>query len=106
MGLPRWVAMGPHRRMGWVAMGPHRRMGWVAMSGVTTWDAGAIADELALAIGAAEQALTVEQAAHGLDVLDERALQDLLAAALARTHEGGREGHYPSSRGKKLSHRK
>jgi len=66
---------------------------------------GELADHLARAIAELEAGLRLEQAPHGLDVWDERALQQALAAALARDHEVAREVHYPSTAGRKLSHR-
>ena len=47
----------------------------------------------------------MEQAVYGLDSKDERQLQELLAAGLAKWYAVAREAHYPQGRGKKLSHR-
>lgn len=69
------------------------------------WYLGDLADHLARGVAELEAGLALEQAPHGLDVWDERALQQALAAALARDHEVAREVHYPSTAGKKLSHR-
>ncbi len=69
------------------------------------WYLGELADHLARALVELEAGLRLEQAPHGLDAWDERALQQALAAALARDHEVAREVHYPSTAGKKLSHR-
>lgn len=69
------------------------------------WYLGELADHLARAVAELEAALALEQAVHGLDVWDERTLQQALAAALARDHEIAREVHYPSTSGHKLSHR-
>jgi hypothetical protein len=65
----------------------------------------ALAERMAAVLEAAESALRVEQAAHGLDVWDERALQAELARGLATHYDVTREVHYPSSLGSKLSHR-
>jgi len=69
------------------------------------WDFSTLADHLHEALAAAEQELGLEQAVYGLDVLDERRLQALLAQRMAHRYEIAREVHYPSSQGKKLSHR-
>lgn len=68
------------------------------------WYTGELADHLARAVAELEAGLRLEQAVHGLDHWDERALQQALAAALARDHEVAREVHYPSTAGKKRSH--
>jgi hypothetical protein len=60
---------------------------------------------MAAALEAAEAGFAAEQAPHGLDELDEVALQALAAEALARDFEIAREAHYPSATGK-LSHRR
>ena len=69
------------------------------------WYLGALADALADALAAHEAALRLEQASHGLDSWDERALQHALAVALAPAYTITREVHYPSSAGRKRSHR-
>ena len=69
------------------------------------WDFSTLADRLHDAIASAEAELRVEQAVYGLDRLAERPLQELLAARLAPAYEVAREVHYPSTRGRKLSHR-
>ena len=69
------------------------------------WYLGDLADHLARAVAELEAGLTLEQAPHGLDTWDEAALQQALAAALARDHEVAREVHYPSTAGRKRSHR-
>ena len=69
------------------------------------WYLGDLADHVARALAELEAGLALAQAPHGLDAWDERALQQALAAALARDHEVAREVHYPASVGKKLSHR-
>ena len=56
-------------------------------------------------LDAAENELRLEQAVYGLDVRDERALQSLLADRLKSHYEVAREVHYPSTVGKKLTHR-
>lgn len=69
------------------------------------WDFSTLADRFHDAIAAAEADLRLEQAVYGLDRLDERAMQALLAERLRGSYEIAREVHYPSSRGKKLTHR-
>ena len=64
-----------------------------------------LADEVAAAVSELEAGLRLEQAPHGLDEWDERALQRALAAALRRDHEVALEAYYPSTAGRKLSHR-
>lgn len=53
----------------------------------------------------AEDALRLEQAVYGLDAKDERTLHTLLAEGLKRHYSVAREVHYPSSWGRKLTHR-
>jgi hypothetical protein len=72
---------------------------------VATWDIAQVADRLSEVITAAEGELRLEQAVYGLDSRDERSLQELLAARLAPHFGVGREVHYPSTFGRKLSHR-
>jgi hypothetical protein len=69
------------------------------------WDFHTLADRLGAAVGAAEADLRLEQAVYGLDRLDERGIQGLLAQRLSPAYEVAREVHYPSTRGRKLSHR-
>ena len=69
------------------------------------WDFSSVADHLGRAVREAEDELRLEQAVYGLDAKDERSLQALLAGRLGRAYEVAREVHYPSTRGKKLSHR-
>ena len=69
------------------------------------WDFSSIADHLREVLSAAEDELRLEQAVYGLDARDERELQALLAQRLAAYYEVAREVHYPSSKGRKLSHR-
>ena len=71
----------------------------------TRWHLPGVADEVAAAVADLEAALRLEQAPHGLDEWAERALQRALAAALRRRHEVALEVHYPSTVGRKLSHR-
>ena len=68
-------------------------------------DFSILADHLELAIREAEQQLRLEQAVYGLDAMDERTLQALLAERLATHYQVTREVHYPSGKGRKLSHR-
>jgi hypothetical protein len=69
------------------------------------WDFSTVADRLADVIHAAEQELRLEQAVYGLDARDERQVQSLLAERLAGWFEVAREVHYPSTKGRRLTHR-
>jgi hypothetical protein len=69
------------------------------------WDFCTLADHLGQAARAAEDELRLEQAVYGLDARDERSLQSLLAGRLGADYEVAREVHYPSTKGKKLTHR-
>jgi hypothetical protein len=69
------------------------------------YDFSTLADHLGQVIQSAEADLRLEQAVYGLDARDEKQLQSLLATGLAASYEVAREVHYPSSMGKKLTHR-
>lgn len=69
------------------------------------WDFSTLADHLAQTIGHAEADLRLEQAVYGLDARDELQIQALLAEGLKKHYEVAREVHYPSTVGRKLSHR-
>jgi hypothetical protein len=69
------------------------------------YDFHTVADHLAAALGAAEAELRLEQAVYGLDAKDERSLQALLGERLATHYEVNREVHYPSTLGRKKTHR-
>jgi hypothetical protein len=69
------------------------------------WDFSTVTDRLHDAIASAEADLRLEQAVYGLDRMDERQIQALLADRLSTGYCVAREVHYPSSRGNKLSHR-
>jgi hypothetical protein len=69
------------------------------------WDFVDLIDQIQRLLDAAESELRLEQAVYGLDVRDERALQSLLAEQLKAHYEVAREVHYPSTAGKKLTHR-
>lgn len=69
------------------------------------WDLSTLADHLGDAIEQAERDLRIEQAVYGIDSREERALHELLASGLAPHYEVAREVHYPSSLGRKLTHR-
>jgi hypothetical protein len=69
------------------------------------WDFSTVADRVVESLRAAESDLRLEQAVYGLDTRDERALQSLLADRLASAFQVAREVHYPSSAGRKLTHR-
>jgi hypothetical protein len=70
------------------------------------WDFSTLADQLGAVIEGAEAELRLEQAVYGLDAKDEVTIQSMLAEGLKRQYEVCREVHYPSSIGRKLSHRK
>src|SRR5579862_5668891 len=69
------------------------------------WNLSLLADQLQGIFQKAENDLRLEQAVYGLDARDELALHALLADGLKSHYEVAREIHYPSSAGKKLSHR-
>jgi hypothetical protein len=69
------------------------------------WDVSTIADHVGDTLQNAEAELRLEQAVHGLDTRDEKALQQILADGLRRFYSVAREVHYPSTVGKKLTHR-
>jgi hypothetical protein len=69
------------------------------------WDFATLADRLEAVLRQAEADLRLEQAVYGLDARSEVEIQDVLGRGLAGYYEVAREVHYPSSRGKKLSHR-
>jgi hypothetical protein len=69
------------------------------------WDFSTLADNLGQVIGQAEADLRLEQAVYGLDSKDELTLHQLLVDGLKRFYDVAREVHYPSSVGKKLTHR-
>jgi hypothetical protein len=69
------------------------------------WDFATLADRLGALVDQAEADLRLEQAVYGLDARTELQLQQMLADGLAAHYEVAREVHYPSSVGKKLSHR-
>lgn len=69
------------------------------------WDFCTIADDIADILYRAEARLRLEQAVYGLDALDERELQALLAHELASRYHVAREVHYPSTTGRKMTHR-
>jgi hypothetical protein len=69
------------------------------------WDFSTLADHLGQSLQKAEDDVRLEQAVYGLDSKDELTLQTLLADALRVFYEVAREVHYPSTVGRKLSHR-
>ena len=69
------------------------------------WDFSTVADHVHEVLQTAEADLRLEQAVYGLDTREERQLQELLASGLAKKYEVAREVHYPSSIGRKLTHR-
>ncbi len=69
------------------------------------WDLSTLADQLHRIVVDAESALRLEQAVYGLDAKEELEIHALLAAGLERYCGVWREVHYPSSAGKRLTHR-
>ena len=69
------------------------------------FDLSLLADQIQRVIGARESELRLEQAVYGLDSSDESALHALLANGLAADYDIAREVHYPSTAGRKLTHR-
>lgn len=69
------------------------------------FDLSIVADHLGHAVETVEAALRLEQAVYGLDARDEKAIQSLLADAMGTYYEVAREVHYPSTVGRKLTHR-
>jgi hypothetical protein len=80
---------------------------WLLSGGMALrWCFSTVADDLGWALERAEAELRLEQAVYGLDAKDERTLHALLETKLAERYAVAREVHYPSSVGKKLTHRK
>jgi len=69
------------------------------------WDFSTVADHVGQTLQSAESDLRLEQAVYGLDTRDEKALQTILTDGLRRHYEVVREVHYPSTVGRKLTHR-
>src|SRR3954453_13410913 len=69
------------------------------------WDFSTLADQLGSLLARAEADLRLEPAVYGLDSKDELTLHALLAHGLMADYEVAREVHYPSTRGRKLTHR-
>lgn len=69
------------------------------------WDFSTVADHLGAVLSAAEGELRLEQAVYGLDSRDEKQVQALLADGLKASYDVAREVHYPSTVGRKLTHR-
>lgn len=69
------------------------------------WAVNEIADRLHEVLETAEAALRLEQAVYGLDTRDEKKFQELLADGLGQWFDVSREVHYPSTYGRKLTHR-
>jgi hypothetical protein len=69
------------------------------------WDLFTLADRFAEVVRRAEEELRLEQAVYGLDTRDELQVHALLAQGLTEFYEVAREVHYPSTVGRKLSHR-
>jgi hypothetical protein len=73
------------------------------MSPVPDWDR--LADLLADGLLERERALSLEQAVYGLDSLDELKLHDVIATIFSSHCSVAREVHYPSSAGRRQTHR-
>lgn len=69
------------------------------------WDFSTLADRLGDVLSHAEADLRLEQAVYGLDSKDELSLHQLLADRLSASYCVAREVHYPSTAGRKLTHR-
>jgi hypothetical protein len=69
------------------------------------WDFSTVADRMGQVFSTIEAELRLEQAVYGIDARDELAIQALLAERLREFYEVAREAHYPSSCGRKLTHR-
>ena len=69
------------------------------------YDLFTLAEQLQTVLQQREQELRLEQAVQGLDTLSEVQLHELLAAGIKQWYAVAREVHYPSTRGRKLSHR-
>ena len=69
------------------------------------WDFSTLADHIGAVLSQAEADLRLEQAVYGLDAKDEVTLHAMLADGLRKFYDVAREVHYPSSAGKKLTHR-
>lgn len=69
------------------------------------WDFSTVADHLGAAIEQVEADIRLEQAVYGLDAKDERTIQAILAERLTAHYAVQREVHYPSTTGRKLTHR-
>jgi hypothetical protein len=69
------------------------------------WDLSTVADHIEKVIATAEADLRLEQAVYGLDTRDEKDFQSILATGLKQWYGVAREVHYPSTVGRKLTHR-
>jgi hypothetical protein len=69
------------------------------------WDFSTLADKLGEVLSRHEDDLRLEQAVYGIDSKDELTLHALLGDGLSKFYDVAREVHYPSSAGKKLTHR-
>ena len=69
------------------------------------WSFSTVADRIGEVLARMEADLRLEQAVYGLDAKDERALHTVLSEGLTAFYGVAREVHYPSSVGRKLTHR-
>lgn len=70
------------------------------------YDFSIVADDIARVIASAEEMLRLEQAVYGMDSWEELQLHAMLETGLRQRYEVGREVHYPSTAGRKLTHRR
>jgi hypothetical protein len=75
------------------------------MMAAMNWDLSTVADRIGQVIASAEADLRLEQAVYGLDTRDEKQFHEILAAGLKQYFGVTREVHYPSTAGRKLTHR-
>ena len=69
------------------------------------YDLSTLADQMEHVLTSAEAASRLEQAVYGLDSRDELMLHAMLADGLQVFYEVAREVHYPSTLGRKMTHR-
>lgn len=77
----------------------------MAFNSMLNYDLSTLADHLQQVIASAEAASRLEQAVYGLDSRDELTLHAMLFDGLKAFYEVAREVHYPSTVGRKMTHR-
>ncbi len=70
------------------------------------WDLCDLADRIAGVFREAEAEIQLDRGVYGLDSKDERKLQELIGGGLGAHYSVAREVHYPSTAGRKLTHRR